>query len=113
MDGFEPTLFAFAVGLTASGMVGSLFELTLGRKLAFAEPYISPAYLFRSLLATACLGPFMLANDALDARRERRISALALISCGCTAFAWALALGVAVLAIASSMVRLLDSGFSV
>ncbi len=67
----ELVLFAFAVGLTACGLAGSAMELVAGRRLAFAEPYVSPAHVLRSLAATACAGPFMLANDALDARRAR------------------------------------------
>ncbi|MFD1983223.1 DUF6949 family protein [Mesorhizobium newzealandense] len=109
MDPLALTVFAFVVGLTACGLAGSMMELVSGRKVAFTEPYVSPSHLLRSLLATACAGPFMLVNDALDARRERRISTLALMSCGCTAIAWALALGVVVLAIASWTVRLLGS----
>ncbi|ESW88237.1 MULTISPECIES: hypothetical protein [unclassified Mesorhizobium] len=96
-----PVLFAFAVGLTACGLTGSVMELAAGRRLAFAEPYVSPAYILRSLAATACAGPFMLANDALDARREGRISTLMLMSCGCTVIAWALTLGIVLIAIAS------------
>ncbi|MES0131075.1 hypothetical protein [Mesorhizobium sp. M0029] len=79
-------------------------ELAAGRRLAFAEPYVSPAYILRSLATTACAGPFMLANDALDAldaRREGRISTLMLMSCGCTVIAWALVLGIVLIAIAS------------
>lgn len=109
MGPLELTLFAFAVGLTACGLAGSAMELASGRKVAFAEPYVSPSHVLRSLLATACAGPFMLVNDAIDARRQRRISTLALMSCGCTAIAWTLALGVVVLAIASWTVRLLGS----
>jgi len=52
----------------------------------------------------------MLVNDALDARRENRISTMALLSCGCTAIAWSLALGIVVLAIASWTIGLLGSG---
>ncbi|MER9347104.1 MULTISPECIES: hypothetical protein [unclassified Mesorhizobium] len=107
MGPLELTLFAFAVGLTACGLAGSAMELASGRKVAFTEPYVSPSHVLRSLLATACAGPFMLVNDAIDARRQRRISTLALMSCGCTAIAWTLALGVVVLAIASWTVRLL------
>ncbi|MER9605318.1 hypothetical protein [Mesorhizobium sp. M0243] len=109
MGPLELTLFAFAVGLTACGLAGSAMELASGRKVAFTEPYVSPSNVLRSLLATACAGPFMLVNDAIDARRQRRISTLALMSCGCTAIAWTLALGVVVLAIASWTVRLLGS----
>ncbi len=105
----ELILFAFAVGLTACGLAGSAMELIAGRKVAFAEPYVSSAHVLRSLAATACAGPFMLVNDALDARREGRISILALISCGCTAVAWTLALGVVLLAIACWADALLGS----
>ncbi|MFD2052977.1 DUF6949 family protein [Mesorhizobium calcicola] len=109
MGPLELTVFAFVVGLTACGLAGSMMELVSGRKVAFTEPYVSPSHLLRSLLATACAGPFMLVNDALDARRQRRISTLVLMSCGCTAIAWVLALGVVVLAIASWTIGLLGS----
>ena len=102
-------LYAFAVGLTACGLAGSAMELISGRRLAFAEPYVSPAFILRSLAATACAGPFMLANEALAARREGRIGTMALLSCGCTAIAWALALGVVLLTIASWAVGFLLS----
>jgi len=69
---------------------------------------VSPSHVLRSLAATACAGPFMLANDALDARRQGRITTLALISCGCTAIGWALALGIVLLAIASWATGLLQ-----
>lgn len=96
-----PVLFAFAVGLTGCGLAGSVMELVAGRRLTFAGPYVSPAHILRSLAAAACAGPFMLANDALDARREGRISTLMLMSCGCTVMAWALALGIVLIAIAA------------
>ncbi|WP_411962215.1 DUF6949 family protein [Mesorhizobium sp. CA4] len=101
MDPVVPVLYAFAVGVTACGLAGSAMELLSGRRLAFAEPYVSPVHILRSLAATACAGPFMLTNEALAARREGRIGTMALLSCGCTAIAWALALGVVLIAIAS------------
>ncbi|TJV45186.1 MAG: hypothetical protein E5Y02_05515 [Mesorhizobium sp.] len=110
MTDMEPFLFAFVVGLTVCGVIGSTMELVSGRKVAFAEPYVSPSHVLRSLAATAGAGPFMLINDALDARRQNRISTVALLSCGCTAIAWSLALGIVVLAIASGTIRLLGSG---
>ncbi|MBN9221625.1 MAG: hypothetical protein J0I79_27090 [Mesorhizobium sp.] len=109
MAEMELFLFAFVVGLTVCGITGSTMELVSGRKIAFAEPYVSASHVLRSLAATACAGPFMLVNDALDARRERRISTLALLSCGCTAMAWSLALGIVVLAVASGAIDLLGS----
>ncbi|PAQ10660.1 DUF6949 family protein [Mesorhizobium temperatum] len=105
----EYTLFAFMVGLTSCGLAGSAMELISGQRLAFAEPYVSPAHLLRSLFATACAGPLMFANEALDAWRQGRISAPALISCGCTATVWALALGVVLIDIASRAGILLGS----
>ncbi|MER8631722.1 hypothetical protein NKH55_18380 [Mesorhizobium opportunistum] len=110
MIDMEPFLFAFVVGLTVCGLIGSTMELVSGRKVAFAEPHVSPSHVLRSLAATAGAGPFMLINDALDARRQNRISTVALLSCGCTAIAWSLALGIVVLAIASWTIRLLGSG---
>ncbi|AEH89128.1 MULTISPECIES: DUF6949 family protein [Mesorhizobium] len=110
MTDMEPFLFAFVVGLTVCGLIGSTMELVSGRKVAFAEPYVSASHVLRSLAATAGAGPFMLVNDALDARRQNRISTVALLSCGCTAIAWSLALGIVVLAIASWTIRLLGSG---
>ena len=109
MGPVELTLFAFAVGVTACGLVGSAMELIAGCRLAFVEPYVSPSHIVRSLAVTASAGPFMLVNDALDARRQGRISTPALISCGCTAVAWALALGVVLIAIASWAGTLLGS----
>jgi len=103
-------LYVFAVGLTTCGLAGSAMELISGRRLAFAEPYVSPTRILRSLAVTACAGPFMLANEALDARREGRISTLTLLSCGCTVVAWALALGIVLVAIASWTTALLVSG---
>ncbi|QKC71847.1 hypothetical protein EB815_23875 [Mesorhizobium loti] len=110
MAQMELFLFAFLVGLTVCGLTGSAMELISGRKVAFTEPYVSPSHVLRSLAATAGAGPFMLVNDALDARREGRISTVALLSCGCTAIAWSLALGIVTLAIASWMISLLGSG---
>ncbi|PTE12084.1 DUF6949 family protein [Mesorhizobium helmanticense] len=109
MGPVEHTLFAFMSGLTACGLVGAAMELMSGRRLAFAEPYVSPKHMLRTLLATACAGPLMFINDALDSWREGHISTLVLISCGCTATIWALALGIALIDIASRADALLVS----
>ena len=45
MGPVELTLFAFVVGLTACGLAGSVMELIAGRRLAFVEPYVSPAHI--------------------------------------------------------------------
>ncbi|MES0033069.1 MULTISPECIES: hypothetical protein [unclassified Mesorhizobium] len=91
MGPVEQIIFSFMAGLTACGLAGSAMELIAGRRLAFVQPYVSSKHMLRSLAATACAGPLMFANEALDAWRERRISVLGLISCGCTATIWALA----------------------
>jgi hypothetical protein len=99
MDGVASIAFAFLIGLTACGLTGSAMELASGRKLAFAEPYVSPSYVLRSLGATSVVGPFMLCNEALSACRENRISVAAMLSCACTALVWTVALGVVLLAV--------------
>lgn len=110
MGPVEQIIFSFMAGLTACGLAGSAMELIAGRRLAFVQPYVSSKHMLRSLAATACAGPLMFANEALDAWRERRISVLGLISCGCTATIWALAPGMVVIAIASWAASLLGSG---
>ncbi len=99
MDLVASIAFAFLVGLTACGLAGSAMELASGRKLAFAEPYVSPSHVLRSLGATSVVGPFMLCNEALSAYRENRISMAVMLSCACTALVWIMALGVVLIAI--------------
>lgn len=94
MGGFLLGVFAFLVGLTVSGLVGSALEFMCNRRLAFAAPYISAAHVFRSLGVVAVAGPFMLFNEALTAYRQRHITGMALASCAGSAFLWTLALGV-------------------
>lgn len=107
MDVTASIAFAFLVGLTACGLAGSAMELASGRKLAFAEPYVSPSHVLRSLGTTSVVGPFMLCNEALSAYREKRISAAAMLSCACTALVWVMALGVVLIAILQKSAALL------
>jgi hypothetical protein len=99
-----PVAFAFLTGLTACGLIGTVLELACGRRLAFVEPYVSSDHVVRSLAAAALAGPFMLVNDAMAARRERRISLPGLLSCLSTAMLWALALGVVLLGLVFAIV---------
>lgn len=99
MQPLLPLIFVFLTGLTACGLVGTVLELACGRRLAFVEPYVSSDHVVRSLVAAAFAGPFMLLNDAMAARCERRISLLGLLSCLCTAMLWTFALGVVLLAL--------------
>lgn len=93
MEQIELIAFALLAGLTVSGIAGSLMELAACRQLSFAEPFVSRRHVLRSLASAAIAGPLMLANDALAARREGRISGLALASCGATATIWSIATG--------------------
>jgi len=99
--------FALLCGLTICGLAGSVLELAWGARLTFADPFVSPRHLLRSVAVTMLAGPFMLANDALTARREHRISQLALLSCACSACVWAFAAGIVVLDLASRAAGLL------
>jgi hypothetical protein len=107
MGVIEPIAFAFLIGLTVCGLAGSAMELASGRRLAFIEPYVTPSHILRSLGTTAVAGPFMLCNDALLAYRENRVSAMALVSCACTALVWFLASGIVLIAIAQEILALL------
>lgn len=105
MSGPAMAAFVFLVGLTASGVCGSLMQIATGRTLCFAEPYVSRAWLARSLLATLAAGPMMLANEALLAWRQGRIGWVALLAASIVAGLWAGATGIVVLEIASRMGR--------
>ena len=94
MQAVELICFAFLTGLTLCGLAGSTMELVAGRRLSFADPFVSPGHIPRSLAIAAAAGPFMLANDALDAWRSGDVSMLTLISCVLTSAGWALATGV-------------------
>jgi hypothetical protein len=108
MGTVEVTCFAFSTGLTFCGLAGSMMELAAGRRLSFTDPFVSPRHMPRSLGAAAAAGPFMLANDALDAWRSRGVSMLTLVSCVLTAAGWALATGVVVIDLASRAAELLS-----
>ena len=70
---------------------------------------MSRRHVLRSLASTAAAGPFMLANDALDAWRHGDVSFAVALSCGLTSAAWALAAGVVTLELASRMAAALLS----
>lgn len=108
MQAVELTCFAFLTGLTLCGLAGSIMELIAGRRLSFSGPFVSSRNMLRSLGATAAAGPFMLANDALDAWRSGDVSILTLISCAFTSMGWALATGVVAIDLASRAAVLLS-----
>ena len=108
MEAVELICFAFLTGLTLCGLAGSTMELVAGRRLSFADPFVSSSHVLRSLGAAAAAGPFMLANDALDAWRSGDVSMLTLFSCVLTSAGWALATGVVAIDLASRAAVLLS-----
>lgn len=96
---------AFAAGLTASGLAGSVLEAAAGSRLHFGAPFVSPGRIARSLLVTFAAGPFMLLNEALAARRERAASRFVFLSCVAVSAIWTLALGI----VATHLASLLDA----
>lgn len=101
MSPVEALLFALMAGLTVTGIAASVMEFFALRTVSFDEPFVSSTRIVRSLAATAAAGPFMLFNDALAARREGRISPIALVSCACASCTWAMATGIVVVSLAS------------
>ena len=97
MDALALAAFALLTGLTVSGLAGSAIEIIAGARLSLGEPFLSEGNISRSLVLVLLAGPYMVANDAILATRERRIGALALagivIFCG----AWLFAAGILIL----------------
>ena len=98
--------YAFLTGLTICGLAGTVMEIVAGRRLSFAEPFVSSERALRSLASAAAAGPFMLASDALDAWRRGDVSAVVALSCAITAAIWALATGIVALDLAARAVAL-------
>ena len=88
--------FIFLCGLVAGGLLGAWLELRCGRRLAFAEPFISRDRLLRSIAATALTGPFMLLNEALDAFRARRVGVTTVASSVALSLTWVFLTGIVV-----------------
>lgn len=99
----ELLALTFLAGLTAAGIAATLLELAARRELRFARPFVSRDHLPRSILVTLLAGPFMLGNDALNARREGLISASGLGACGLAAALWLLGWGALLLALAAGL----------
>jgi hypothetical protein len=100
MDHIATVAFAFLVGLTLCGIAGSLLELSAGEKLSFAAPFFRRLHWLSFVLAVITAGPFMLLNDAVDARKAGTLTATGLIGCGLTVTIWATAIGIFLSAIA-------------
>jgi hypothetical protein len=86
--------FAFLSGLTVAGLSGSVMELACGARLSLGAPFLDRRRIALSMCASAAAGPFMLVNDALRARDERRIGGAAFAVSLLVAALWLLATGV-------------------
>lgn len=84
---------AYVIGLVIGGVAAALLELVSGDEPSFAPPFFSVEHPLRFTLALLAAGPFMLANDALRARRNHTLTRGRLTWAFVTASIWALAIG--------------------
>lgn len=105
MTGLATAAFAFLVGMTVAGLAGSIMQIATGRSPGFVEPYITKAFIARSLLAALVAGPMMLGNDALAAWQARRVAWWTLVVALLLSTLWACLTGVVVMEIAARMTR--------
>ena len=97
MDALTLAAFVFLAGLTASGLAGSAIEMIAGKRLSLGEPFVSEDNVSRSLVLVLLAGPYMVANDAIRASRDRRIGAAGLAGIFAFCGAWLFATGVLIL----------------
>jgi hypothetical protein len=97
MDALALATFVFLAGLTACGLAGTTIELIAGKRLCLGEPFVSEGNVSRSLVLVLLAGPYMLANDAIRANREKRIGAAGLAWIFALCAAWLFAIGVLIL----------------
>lgn len=96
MDLLWALAFAFVVGLTVAGFFGSAMEIAAGARLHLAPPFVARDRIALSLAASLLAGPFMLVNDALEARHGGRIGRIAFLVRLAIAAGWTLATGIVV-----------------
>lgn len=85
---------ALAFGLAAGGFAASLAQQLTGLLPLFRAPFVREERLGASLALTALIGPYMLFNEALLARREARIGSALVAVSGAMALGWALSSGI-------------------
>lgn len=100
MQSLSQFAFALAAGLTLCGLVGTVTEIASGRRLCFRPPFVASGRFGLSLALTVAAGPFMLANEALAARRVGAIDRPALALCGLAAAIWSTATGIVIVELA-------------
>lgn len=96
MTGIWIVSFVFLCGLVAGGLLGVVLEIWAGRRLAFAEPFVSRRFPVRSLATTAISGPFMLVNETLEAFRQRSVGPVTLAGSIALALTWVFLTGIVV-----------------
>lgn len=92
------------IGIAISGIAGSVLELLVGARLSFAAPFFTRMRWPLSILAVVLAGPFMLANDALDARRDGRIGPLQLLCIALSSGIWVFFIGQAMVGSAANFI---------
>lgn len=95
--------FTYVAGLVIGGIVASLLELASGDQPSFAAPFFSRDHLGRFVLAVLVAGPFMLANDALQARRGGGLATGGLTCVLATASIWAWSIGMAAVGVVADV----------
>ncbi|MFZ1680310.1 MAG: hypothetical protein WAT70_04765 [Rhizobiaceae bacterium] len=95
--------YALAAGLAFGGMAATLIREFGGGEPRFRPPFADPAHVLRSLGITLAAGPYMLANEAIAARREGAISGLSFATALLLCAAWALAAGVVLVFLAETL----------
>lgn len=95
--------YALAAGLAFGGMAATLIREFCGDEPRFQPPFADSAHVLRSLGITLAAGPYMLANEAIAARRAGSISGLSFATALLLCVAWALAAGVVLVFLAETL----------
>jgi Family of unknown function (DUF6949) len=95
--------YATAVGFAASGMFSTLFQLIMGRPLAFAVPQGGAPSYFLAAIGFAVTGPYIISRAAFRARFVEKKS-LGVLGGGLfIATLWSTCSGIAVLGLVLSL----------
>jgi|CXWK01.1.fsa_nt_gi hypothetical protein len=96
--------FAYVAGLVIGGVVASIMELICGEEPSFGAPFFARERIGLFLVTVTTAGPFMLANDALRARKGGLVQPVGLTCLLATASIWAAAIGVAAMGLALGLI---------
>lgn len=87
-------VYAYLVGATSAGCVGSFIEWRSGRGLSLRAPFVTPNHIGRSLSLVLFAGPYLLLSELKAARARRAISVSFAIIGLAFSTGWALASGI-------------------